>query len=380
MKLPPLSLYIHVPWCVRKCPYCDFNSHESRSDTLPESNYLKALLQDFSQELPFAQGRPLQSIFIGGGTPSLMSGGFYQDLLSTLRDQIEFATDIEVTLEANPGASEASRFEAYRDAGINRLSLGVQSFNDIALKRLGRIHDGAQALKAVEQLKNAGFDNFNIDLMHGLPEQTTKDALSDLQQAISLKPTHLSWYQLTIEQNTAFYSSPPALPNEDCLWDIQKEGMQCLAAAGFEQYEVSAYSKNGYQSRHNLNYWQFGDYLAIGAGAHGKVTSMEDGQITRYRKSRMPKDYLANRIHYRVGESEVRKEDLPFEYLMNVLRLKSGMSENHFSEVTGLPLSALQPNLEQLRHMKLVSANRLQLSDKGYLFLNEVVERFIVES
>ena len=378
MQLPPLSLYVHIPWCVKKCPYCDFNSHEASSE-IPEDAYLSALLKDFALDLPYAQGRALGSIFIGGGTPSLMSGDFYQKLLSSLRSQIAFQHDIEITLEANPGTTEADRFAVYRKAGINRLSLGVQSFDDQQLKTLGRIHSAGQAKLAVAQAKLAGFDNFNVDLMFGLPGQSVKQAMDDLLQAFALEPSHLSWYQLTIEQNTAFYSSPPVLPDDEGLWRIQEQGLALLGAHGYEQYEVSAYAKNGQRARHNVNYWEFGDYIGIGAGAHSKLLDGESGHLLRYRKSRLPRDYLKPRPIYRVGEETIDVGELPFEYLMNILRLKGGQSREHFSRRTGLPIDALQPQLDALIADGLMHSEQLQLSEKGFLFLNDVLARFVIE-
>lgn len=364
---------------MKKCPYCDFNSHEATSE-IPEKAYLEALLKDFSLDVPYAQGRVLTSIFIGGGTPSLMSSDFYQQLLSNIRAQIPFHNDIEITLEANPGTTEAGRFEGYREAGINRLSLGIQSFDDQQLNTLGRIHSAAQATRAVQLAREAGFDNFNIDLMFGLPGQSASQAANDLKQAFALIPSHISWYQLTIEQNTAFYSSPPTLPDDERLWDIQKEGAALLSANGYEQYEVSAYAKNGQQARHNVNYWQFGDYIGVGAGAHSKISDSDSGRLLRYRKSRLPKDYLKPRPLYRVGEELILEEDLPFEYLMNILRLKCGQKQEHFTIRTGLPLSALQPQLDECIDQGLMEKNRLQLTDKGFLFLNDVLAKFVSES
>ncbi|HMY82651.1 MAG TPA: radical SAM family heme chaperone HemW, partial [Agitococcus sp.] len=309
-SLPPLSLYIHVPWCVRKCPYCDFNSHTS-PQSLPEKAYVAALIADLQADLAWVQGRKIGSVFIGGGTPSLFSGQTYQDLFTQLRQHLDFSSDCEVTLEANPATVEHDNFEGYLVAGINRLSLGVQSFNPTHLQTLGRIHSQQDAFNAIQLAKTAGFSNFNLDLMHGLPQQDLSQALEDIDYALSFKPTHLSWYQLTIEPNTAFYRQPPALPDDDILWAIQEAGQQKLAQAGFQQYEVSAYSQQR-PSKHNLNYWQFGDYLAIGAGAHGKVTTPEG--IFRYRKTRLPKDYLAAapQQQARLGLEKIVTEDLYF--------------------------------------------------------------------
>lgn len=376
LHLPPLSLYIHVPWCVRKCPYCDFNSHTSREE-IPERAYLDALLADLKQDLLFVQGRSIQSIFIGGGTPSLMSGEFYAKLFKALQAELEFAADIEITLEANPGTTEAQRFADYYAAGINRLSLGVQSFRAEHLAHLGRIHSGEQAQLAVQQARAAGFDNFNIDLMHGLPEQSLEQALQDLETALALAPTHLSWYQLTIEPNTEFYSSPPVLPVEEQLWEIQQQGAQFLAAQGYGQYEVSAFAKAGCRARHNLNYWRFGDYIGIGAGAHSKVTLAESRRLLRYRKSRLPKDYLLPRPSYRVGEQDIAREDLAFEFMMNALRLREGVEESLFSERTGLVLDSIQPELARLRAQNLMQPARLQLTEQGFGFLNTILERFL---
>ncbi len=372
---PPLSLYIHVPWCVRKCPYCDFNSH-AFTGTIPESAYLQALLEDLDQDLAFATDRPIETVFIGGGTPSLMSGDFYDRLFRELRARLAFATNAEITLEANPGTLEAGRFDAFRAAGINRLSIGVQSFNPDHLKTLGRIHDADAAHRAIRAARRAGFDNFNIDLMHGLPGQTPGQAIEDIQTALDYKPPHLSWYQLTLEPNTEFYSRPPELPDDDHLWDIYRRGSDYLHQHGYEDYEVSAWSLQGRASRHNLNYWTFGDYLALGAGAHGKI-SLVDGGIRRYWKTRQPDAYL-NRIGSRTaGSDAIAVDDLPLEFLMNALRLKEGVDESLFSERTGLPLTTVGVKLEQLRNEKLLVSDRLQATDLGQRYLNSLLERFL---
>ena len=372
---PPLSLYIHVPWCVRKCPYCDFNSH-AFTGTIPESAYLQALLEDLDQDLAFATDRPIETVFIGGGTPSLMSGDFYDRLFRELRARLAFATNAEITLEANPGTLEAGRFDAFRAAGINRLSIGVQSFNPDHLKTLGRIHDADAAHRAIRAARRAGFDNFNIDLMHGLPGQTPGQALEDIQTALDYKPPHLSWYQLTLEPNTEFYSRPPELPDDDHLWDIYRRGSDYLHQHGYEDYEVSAWSLQGRASRHNLNYWTFGDYLALGAGAHGKI-SLVDGGIRRYWKTRQP-DASLNRIGSRTaGSDAIAVDDLPLEFLMNALRLKEGVDESLFSERTGLPLTTVGVKLEQLRNEKLLVSDRLQATDLGQRYLNSLLERFL---
>lgn len=372
---PPLSLYIHVPWCVRKCPYCDFNSH-AFTGTIPESAYLAALLEDLDQDLAFATDRPIETLFIGGGTPSLMSGEFYHRLFRELRARLTFAPDGEITLEANPGTLEAGRFEAFRNAGINRLSIGVQSFNPEHLTALGRIHDAGAAHRAILAARRAGFDNFNIDLMHGLPGQTPEQALEDIRAALDHEPPHLSWYQLTLEPNTEFYSRPPDLPDDDHLWDIYCRGSELLHKRGYQDYEVSAWSLDGKASRHNLNYWAFGDYLALGAGAHGKI-SLADGSIRRYWKTRQPEAYL-NRIGSRTaGTDVIATEDLPLEFMMNALRLKEGVDESLFSERTGLPLTTVKVELETLRNEKLLAHERLRATDLGQRYLNSLLERFL---
>ena len=380
-ELPPLSLYIHTPWCVRKCPYCDFNSHEPHHDKLPETAYLEALLEDFRQDLPLAAGRPLAAIFIGGGTPSLLSPEFYQELLSAIDSQLPFAADIEITLEANPGTTEQERFHGYRKAGINRLSLGVQSFQPEQLAALGRIHSGDEAIKAVAQARAAGFDNINIDLMHGLPGQTVDGAMADLNQALALAPEHLSWYQLTLEPNTAFHSAPPVLPHEEILWDIQDAGHEVLEQAGLKRYEISAYSTPGKPSRHNLNYWQFGDYMGIGAGAHGKFSHItRDGQwiIERRWKTRQPDAYMQRRGDMRgflAGKRAIPERELPLEFAMNALRLSDGVPMATWQTHTGQPLDALTQTLESASKKGLLeeTSERLRASPQGLLFLNELL-------
>lgn len=376
LKLPPLSLYIHVPWCVRKCPYCDFNSH-TEPDELPEQAYLAALLEDLDSELPAVVGRELVSIFIGGGTPSLMSGEFYRQLLSAARERIPFSDRIEITLEANPGTFEQARFAAFREAGINRLSIGVQSFADTQLQALGRIHSAANAVTAVAAARDIGFQRINIDLMHGLPGQGEAEALADLQQAVALAPGHISWYQLTIEANTLFYSQPPRLPEDDTLWSIQERGQAYLASAGYVQYEISAYGQQGDQSRHNLNYWQFGDYIGIGAGAHGKLTEAETSTIRRRWKLRQPKAYM---MQPRISNGEILElSALPLEFMMNALRLRQGVPSRLFSERTGLPLQQIAEPLARAVELGLLTADtgeRLQPSERGYLFLNELLALF----
>ncbi len=380
-QLPPLSLYVHVPWCVRKCPYCDFNSHGvGRGAELPEADYLAALLADLDTDLPLAAGRELASIFIGGGTPSLMSADFYRRLLNGIADRLPLAGDIEITLEANPGTLERGRFLGYREAGINRLSLGVQSFADRQLQALGRIHSGQDAESAVSEARSAGFDNLNLDLMHGLPEQTPTLALEDLERALELAPEHLSWYQLTLEPNTEFHSRPPRLPEEEVLWDIQDLGHERLEAAGLGRYEISAYARPGRRARHNLNYWRFGDYLGIGAGAHGKLSAAgEEGlSIERRWKVRQPKAYLRRLSDPRgfvAGHSRVEQGELPLEFAMNALRLVDGVSMTDWQRATGLPPGALAPRLSEARKKGLLveDARRLQATPQGLLFLNELL-------
>ena len=393
-NLPPLSLYIHVPWCVRKCPYCDFNSHGVGRDAgLPEEEYITALLADLDQDLQLLQGQPereLHSIFIGGGTPSLLSGAAYQRLFDGLRARMTFSADCEVTLEANPGTLEQGRFAAYRAAGINRLSLGVQTFQPEQLEVLGRIHSAEEAGRAVASARAAGFDNFNIDLMHGLPGQTLETALDDIRRALALKPTHLSWYQLTLEPNTEFYSRPPVLPEDDLLWDIQDHGHAELEAAGFRRYEISAYALEGRSARHNLNYWKFGDYLGIGAGAHGKLTMLKTDsagnlngelQLQRRWKSRQPEAYLRRMQDPRgfvAGQQEIDRDELALEFMMNALRLTGGVSFEDLRRTTGLDREALEPGLSQARSRGLIVEDDvlLRATPQGLLFLNDLLAMF----
>nr|WP_221197136.1 radical SAM family heme chaperone HemW [Simiduia aestuariiviva] len=384
--MPPLSLYIHIPWCVRKCPYCDFNSHKA-GHSLPEQDYVRAVLADMDDERAAIGNRPLVSIFFGGGTPSLFSADAIGALIEGAERRFGFAEDIEITLEANPGTAEQQHFKGYRAAGVNRLSLGVQSFNAKQLHHLGRIHSGQEALNAVDMARRAGIDNFNLDLMHGLPDQRPEDACADLEQALALAPNHLSWYQLTIEPNTEFFRRPPTLPVEDALADIQDQGAALLAAAGLQQYEISAYAKPGKAARHNLNYWQFGDYVGVGAGAHGKISRREgdDWHIERRSKTRLPEHYL-NRLapgeritgHFRFAAHSDRlaPAELPLEFMMNALRLTDGVPESLLAARTGLSLSALEPALGRLREQGLVEAHRLQATALGSRFLNRLLLAF----
>ncbi|MFJ4493513.1 radical SAM family heme chaperone HemW [Pseudomonas atacamensis] len=375
--LPPLALYIHIPWCVRKCPYCDFNSHTA-SPVLPEQEYVDALLADLDQDLHAVYDRELTSIFFGGGTPSLFSAEALGRLLQGVEQRIPFADDIEITLEANPGTFEQEKFVAYRKLGINRLSIGIQSFQQEKLEALGRIHNGDEAVRAAGMARQAGFDNFNLDLMHGLPDQSLDDALSDLRQAIALKPTHISWYQLTLEPNTVFWNQPPLLPEDDTLWDIQEAGQALLAEHGYAQYEVSAYAQAGRPARHNLNYWSFGDFIGIGAGAHGKL-SHPDGRIVRTWKTRLPKDYLNPAKSFQAGEKSLSNDEMPFEFLMNALRLTAGVESRLYPERTGLSLDTLAEGRREAEQSGLlqVEPSRLAATERGQLFLNDLLQQFL---
>ena len=377
LHMLPTSLYIHIPWCVKKCPYCDFNSHKA-GESLPEKDYVAALLDDLDRDLHWVQGRSIHSIFFGGGTPSLLSVEAYEALFAGLKQRLTFDDDIEITLEANPGTFEAEKFKGYRQLGINRLSIGIQSFRDEQLKALGRIHSADEAIRAVEMARNAGFDNFNLDLMHGLPDQTLDMALADIQQALDLNPTHLSWYQLTIEPNTEYFKYPPKLPEDETLWAIQEAGQKLLAENGFAQYEISAYSQAGTRAKHNLNYWQFGDYLGIGAGAHGKVTLPAQNQILRTAKTRLPKDYLNLAKPFLVSADNIESEDRPLEFMMNALRLYQGTDKQLFSARTGLDFSALSPQYEAaIQEGFLETGPEIKTTAKGQLFLNALLERFL---
>ncbi|WP_039915967.1 radical SAM family heme chaperone HemW [Cellvibrio mixtus] len=391
LQLPPLALYVHVPWCIRKCPYCDFNSHQADND-IPEADYVKALRFDLQQDQVLAQGRKITSIFFGGGTPSMLSATAIGQILHDAENIIGFEPDIEITLEANPGTFEQEKFSGFRAAGVNRLSIGIQSFNDRQLTLLGRVHARDEALRAVGVARAAGFDNLNLDLMHGLPEQSIDDAKADLQQAMDLGPEHLSWYQLTIEQNTAFYSAPPVLPEEEILADIQDAGVALLAGAGYEQYEISAYALAGKRARHNLNYWEFGDYLGIGAGAHGKITFPAENKIVRLWKTRLPKHYLdaahSQKIstnlngHQNVfggGSDLLTPESLPLEFMMNALRLHEGVPITYFNQRTGQDWSMLADNWARLEAQGLVEHcdGYIRPTVLGRRFLNRVLQAFI---
>jgi putative oxygen-independent coproporphyrinogen III oxidase len=369
----PLSLYIHFPWCVRKCPYCDFNSHEAKGD-LPEQLYIDSLLQDLEKDLSThgagIDRRSIDSVFMGGGTPSLFSSEAMASLMDALHVRLNLAADCEVTLEANPGTTDYEKFAGYRSAGINRLSIGVQSFSNQHLSILGRIHTANEVTEAYYAAREAGFTNINLDLMHGLPDQNPEGALQDLESAITLGPEHISWYQLTLEPNTVFYKRPPTLPDDDTLWEIYERGLECLSAAGYERYEVSAFAKPNRQAKHNLNYWQFGDYLGIGAGAHGKITLPE--AIIRTTKTRMPADYLAGQ---KSNHRTIDPNDMLLEYLMNTLRMNEGFSISAFSTRTKLPESALDDFLQAAvaREMVTVADGRVMPTYRGLQFLNELL-------
>jgi putative oxygen-independent coproporphyrinogen III oxidase len=379
---PPLSLYAHIPWCLQKCPYCDFNSHAVTGD-LDESTYVTALLRDLDSALPLVGGRELISIFIGGGTPSLFSGAAIGRMLDGIESRMACAAGLEVTLEANPGTVDQGHFKAYRQAGVNRISIGVQSFAPELLQRLGRIHGPDEAVAAVAAARLAGMNNLNLDLMYALPGQTLEQARHDLATAISLEPEHISYYQLTLEANTRFHAAPPVLPDDDRIGEMEAIGHELLDAAGYRQYEVSAFARAGFECRHNRNYWEFGDYLGIGAGAHGKISDSASGQIGRTRKVRSPDTYLqtAGISDPSMGIDYVTEHDLPLEFMLNTLRLKRGFSPGLFERRTGLPLLYIQQELNQA-----VARGLLELSDElirptitGGRFLNELLDLFVAE-
>ncbi|HEY0211033.1 radical SAM family heme chaperone HemW [Acerihabitans sp.] len=374
-NLPPLSLYIHIPWCVQKCPYCDFNSHALKGD-VPHEEYVGHLLADLDQDAGFTGGREISTIFIGGGTPSLLSARAMQLLLDGVRARLPVSPSAEITMEANPGTVEADRFRGYQQAGVNRISIGVQSFQPEKLLRLGRIHDAQEARRAALLAAGLELGSFNLDLMHGLPDQTLAQALDDLRQAIALEPPHLSWYQLTIEPNTLFGSRPPLLPDDDALWDIYQQGNELLSAAGYRQYETSAYARPGFQCRHNLNYWRFGDYLGIGCGAHGKLTQA-DGPVLRTVKVRHPRGYMQGK--YLDKRYAVAAEDLPFEFFMNRFRLLEPTPRLEYAAFTGLDESTARAALDSALAGGYIteSAAEWQVTEKGKLFLNPLLELFM---
>lgn len=377
LSLPPLSLYIHIPWCVQKCPYCDFNSHGQNGE-LPQQEYVDALLADLKNDLSYVQHRPIHTIFIGGGTPSLFDASQIQRLLDGVEAMIPFETDIEITMEANPGTLEHDDFAAYRAAGVTRLSIGVQSFSKEKLNLLGRIHDQDEAKTAAEKAKQANYLSFNLDLMHGLPNQSFDEAMHDIDTAGALMPPHLSWYQLTIEPNTLFHSKPPQLPDDEKLWHIYEQGQERLAALGYEQYEISAYAKPGFQCRHNLNYWKFGDYLGIGCGAHGKITQPETDSIIRTVKIKHPKGYLAA-SNYTSETTEVITEDRALEYLMNRLRLMTPIPKAEFEARTGQSAAVVKEGMVKSINRGLLTETdtHWQLTSKGHMFVNDLLSQFI---
>lgn len=376
--MPPLSLYVHIPWCIRKCPYCDFNSHAVKAG-LPESRYVQILLDDLAEDLRFyAPKQPLQSIFIGGGTPSLLAPQAFDALLGGIRRQIACVPDVEITLEANPGTFDSKKFSEFKALGINRLSIGVQSFQDVHLSRLGRIHSGADAVRASEAARKAGFDNLNLDLMFGLPNASLNEAQHDVATAVKLEPTHISLYQLTLEPNTYFYKFPPELPDEDKLFEIHAACHRQLAGHRYRQYEISAFSKAGYRCRHNANYWRFGDYLGIGAGAHGKISRSLPERIYRSAKLKHPEAYMNAKKGY--GERRcIAPSDLPLEFLMNQLRLNQGFKIEHYGARTGLGLESLEPGLAKNLQNGLLrqDGGRIFCSERGRLMLDSILQDFL---
>ncbi len=379
-NLPPLALYIHFPWCVQKCPYCDFNSHELKK-SLDEKSYINALISDLEQELPLFWGRSISSIFMGGGTPSLFSPESIDQLISALRARLTFAPDIEITMEANPGTVELGKFKEFSSAGINRLSIGIQSFSDDKLEKLGRIHGRKEAIRAAELAHDAGFNSFNLDLMYGLPNQSLQQAVEDIETAIALEPKHLSHYQLTIEPNTFFHHQPPPTPDDDKLWEMQEACQTSIAKHGYSQYEISAYAKEGFQCQHNLNYWQFGDYIGIGAGAHGKLTNAPEQKINRSWKVKQPQEYLDKAASEKriAGEKILTRGDATFEFMMNALRLNNGFETEVFQQHVGLPISVVEKALKQAEEKEWISwdLKRIKPTDTGRQYLNNLLELFM---
>lgn len=373
----PLSLYVHIPWCVRKCPYCDFNSHAQHAG-VDQQAYAAALLLDLDTELVHQADRPVVSVFFGGGTPSLLRGDVLDRVLGGITRRLRLVDDVEITLEANPGTAEAARFTAYRNAGVNRLSIGVQSLDDAALAAIGRIHSADEAVAAYRLARLAGFDNINLDLMFGLPRQTVDGALDELRAVMALEPEHLSWYQLTLEPNTLFYHQRPVLPDDEQLADVLEAGQEMLAAAGYRQYEISAYARDDRECRHNLNYWQFGDYLGIGAGAHGKLTS--PGPVVRRRsKLRQPDAYMRAAPEGGVSnERDLGSNELPVEFLLNALRLRDGVPAALFTQRTGLSLETVAGPLAAARRLGLLAddGSRLQPTERGFALLNDLLALF----
>lgn len=380
MLTPPLSLYIHLPWCLKKCPYCDFNSHETRGAP-PESAYAAAVVRDLEFAVAGLGRREIVSIFFGGGTPSLMSPAAVATILDAAAARLTLSATLEITLEANPGAADSGRFAAYRQLGINRLSIGAQSFDDAKLAALGRIHDSAEAAAAIAASRAAGFDNINVDLMRGLPGQAVEEALEDLEQALAFAPEHISWYQLTIEPNTVFHARPPTLPDEESLWRMTLQGEERLARGGYQRYEVSSWSQPGRACLHNLNYWRFGDYLGLGAGAHGKLSCASQGRILRQARTRLPASYMdkAGSAAVLATQTSLRDAERPLEFMLNALRLKDGVPAACFSDRTGLSLAAIGPQLEAARAAGLLDAgpDTLRATERGARYLNDLLQHFM---
>ena len=380
MLTPPLSLYIHLPWCLKKCPYCDFNSHEIRGAP-PEGAYAAAVVRDLEFTAKDLGRREIISIFFGGGTPSLMSPAALETILDAAAARLKLSATIEITLEANPGAADSGRFTAYRQLGINRLSIGAQSFDDAKLAALGRIHNGAEAAAALAAARAAGFDNINVDLMRGLPGQAVEEALGDLEQALAFAPEHVSWYQLTIEPNTVFHARPPALPDEESVWRMTLQGQERLARRGYQRYEVSSWSQPGRACLHNLNYWRFGDYLGLGAGAHGKLSCASQGRILRQARTRLPASYMdkAGSTAVLARQTSLQDAERPLEFMLNALRLKDGVPAACFSARTGLSLAAIRPQLEAARAAGLLDAgpDTLRATERGARYLNDLLQHFM---
>ena len=376
---PPLGLYIHMPWCEKKCPYCDFNSHQL--GTIPEHDYITALLNDLEQDLPLIWGRKVETIFIGGGTPSLFSGEAIDRLFSGLRALLNLSASAEITLESNPGSADITHFQAYRESGVNRLSIGIQSFNDKHLNLLGRAHDASLALQAFEAARLAGFDNINLDLMYGLPTQTTRQAIADLMQAIALAPEHISHYQLTIEPNTFFHHQTPlGMPDDDLSWEQQRQCQDLLSNGNYHQYEISAYSDSTHQCRHNLNYWKFGDYLGVGAGAHGKITQVGEKKVIRRIRQRQPAAYLALEGRNTIcSETMLSPSDLAFEFMLNALRLSAGFEVDLLVSSTGLSLNDVLPTVQKACQLGLIDfeTNHICPTERGFQYLNDLQSMFM---
>ena len=376
-----ISLYVHFPWCVKKCPYCDFNSHGINNKTLPFDTYISALIDDLDQDLEKTPNRVIKSIFLGGGTPSLFQAKHFAQLFSAINERLHLNADVEITLEANPGTLECGRFSEYKAVGVNRISLGVQSFNDVMLKKLGRIHSADTAKRAILAIQRAGFTRFNLDLMEALPQQSVPEALKDLKTALSFDPPHLSWYQLTLEPGTHFYKRPPKLPQSDQVQKIEEAGRALIKAAGLHRYEISAYAKKGYESVHNLNYWQFGDYLGIGAGAHSKLTNYDTGEIVRSSKQTHPKRYLDPEVPFIKDTHSVPKNELAIEFMMNHLRLKKAFSFSYFEAMTGLsPDTIAKPvALAKAKGLLSVEGDCLSPTPMGLRYLNNLLQIFLGE-